>query len=69
MSNRCLDLAYEVAPEFGLNTGEARILAGQVASVTARWHRIASHLGAGPREIDFMSSAFEHDDLRNALKQ
>jgi serine/threonine-protein kinase HipA len=65
----CLDLAYEVAPEFGLNTGEAHTLAGQVAAVTAKWHQIATHLGAGRREIDFMSSAFEHDDLRNALKQ
>ncbi|MCA1788041.1 MAG: HipA domain-containing protein, partial [Desulfobacteraceae bacterium] len=64
----CLDLAYEVAPEFGLNATEARTIAGQVAAVTAKWSRIASRLGAGRREIDFMSSAFEHDDLKNALK-
>jgi serine/threonine-protein kinase HipA len=62
------NLAYEVAPEFGLSAAEARTLTGRIAAVTAKWHEIASHLGAGRREIDFMSSAFEHDELKTALK-
>lgn len=62
-----LDLAYDVASEFGLDAGEARMLAGQVAAGTAKWHQVAQRLGAGHREIESMGSAFEHEDLNKAL--
>lgn len=64
-----LDRAYEVAQEFGLAAGEAHIMAGKVAASTAKWHQVAQRLGAGKREIESMRSAFEHDDLNNALKR
>ena len=62
-----LDLAYEVASEFGLDAREARNLAGQVAAGTAKWHQVAQRLGAGRTEIESMRSAFEHEDLNKAL--
>lgn len=63
-----LDLAYDVASEFGLDAEEAYTMAGQVASSTTKWHQVAKRLGAGRREIESMDSAFEHSDLKNALK-
>jgi serine/threonine-protein kinase HipA len=62
-----LDLAYEVAEEFGLDSREARTLAAQVGAGTSKWHQVAQRLGAGRSEIESMHSAFEHEDLNKAL--
>lgn len=63
-----LELAFEVAEEFGLTPQEARGLAREMGKITGNWKKEASFLGAGKREIDFMASAFEHDNIRLALK-
>lgn len=60
-------LALEVAEYFHLSEGEARSTAFQVAQVTRHWADRAQSLGIRGTEIDFMSSAFDHDDLALAL--
>jgi serine/threonine-protein kinase HipA len=61
-----LDLAYDVIDHFGLNIGEARKIAKQVANAVKDWDTEASRLGAQKQEIEFMRSTFDHDDLRKA---
>lgn len=39
----------------------------EVATATAEWRQTAKALGLRSAEIERMSSAFEHDDLRGAL--
>jgi len=56
-----------VAPEFGLRTKRAREIVAEVARATATWREVAHQVGAPTREIDYLESAFEHDDLEKAL--
>jgi serine/threonine-protein kinase HipA len=63
-----LDLAFDVAQEFYLTASAARNIAKEVGEVVSGWRRDAELAGAGKREIDFMSSAFEHENLRKALQ-
>ena len=63
-----LDLAFDVAEEFYLTPSEARDIAREVGEAVKGWRKNAELAGAGKREIDFMSSAFEHEDLRQALR-
>jgi serine/threonine-protein kinase HipA len=60
-------LAFEVARYFGLEDEEARSVALEVAHVTRHWADRAERMGIPGAEIDLMSSAFEHDDIRLAL--
>jgi len=62
-----LEAAYAVAGEFGLNAKEAAKIAQEVGDATRNWDREASRFGAEKEEIEFMRSAFEHRDLRDAL--
>jgi serine/threonine-protein kinase HipA len=62
-----LKLALQVANYFELGEGEAHKVAGQVGQVVAAWRREASKLGLTMAEIDRMTSAFEHEDLKAAL--
>ncbi|MCF6246333.1 MAG: HipA domain-containing protein [Desulfobacula sp.] len=63
-----LKLAYEVIDEFGIKISEARNIVKDVAKAVKDWDKDAIHFGAGKSEMDFMSSAFEHDHLKQALK-
>ena len=63
-----LELALETAEYYGLKTGEAKSLAGQVACSVSGWRAEAASLKVPAGEIERMSSAFEHDDLEEALK-
>lgn len=63
-----LELAYEVAEDFGLNISEARKIAKAVVEAVKDWKKEALRFGASKQEIDFMNSAFEHDDLKQAHK-
>ena len=63
-----LELALETAEYYGLKTAEAKSLAGQVACSVSGWRAEAASLKVRAREIERMSSAFEHDDLEQALK-
>ena len=63
-----LDLVRSVAPYFGsLDGTDAREIIRAVAGSVARWRTVAASVGVAPRQIDRMASAFEHDDLRQAL--
>jgi serine/threonine-protein kinase HipA len=62
-----LKLAFEVASYFELDSDEVRDIAAQVGQAVATWRSEATKLGIALREIDRMASAFEHDDLKQAL--
>ncbi len=63
-----LELAYEVAQEFGVDPEEARRIAGEVGLAVKDWHKDAAGVGVGKEEVDLMSSAFDHADLHGALE-
>ena len=62
-----LDLALDVIDYFELDETEARKIAKQVGQAVSGWREVASRLELSPAQIDRMSSAFDHDDLRAAL--
>jgi serine/threonine-protein kinase HipA len=62
-----LSTAMEVAGYFGLQEPQARKIAAQVARAISKWREAAAEHGIGKHEIDRMASAFEHEDLQNAL--
>jgi serine/threonine-protein kinase HipA len=62
-----LQLALRVASYFELAENEAHMIAGQVGQAVAAWRREAKKLGLTRAEIDRMSSAFEHEDLKAAV--
>jgi serine/threonine-protein kinase HipA len=68
-STASLPLAMEVAGYFELNASRAKAIAGEVGRSVATWRREASRQGLSKAEIDRMASAFEHDDLKNALRK
>lgn len=62
-----LESALNVADYFELNMDEAVEIARQVGQAVASWRNVAAkfHLTSG--EINRMASAFEHQDLKDAL--
>ena len=44
-----------------------RAIAGEVAAAVKTWRDVAKRLGLNAKEIDFMASAFEHEDLKKAV--
>jgi serine/threonine-protein kinase HipA len=62
-----LSLAMEVAGYFELDDGLAREIAAEVAKATLKWRDEALQHGISKQEIDRMASAFEHQDLKEAL--
>lgn len=67
-STASLELALSVASDFGLKATTAGAVVSEVAQAVATWRNEAVSLGLERQEIDRMASAFEHDDLRTALK-
>lgn len=63
-----LDLLESAAPFYGLDLPQARAIIRQVADVTVTWRDTARAVGARAAEITRMASAFEHDELRRALR-
>lgn len=63
-----LDRAMEVAPYFELDGKTATASAAEVGEAVATWRGEAARLGLSSSEIDRMASAFEHDDLKAAIK-
>jgi serine/threonine-protein kinase HipA len=61
-----LDIAFEVAPRFGLKTADAKRIAAEVGAATARWPNVAARFGIAASEVERMRSAFEHEDARVA---
>ena len=62
-----IDLALTVAPYFALDADDAGAIAKDVARSVRDWRAVAAGLGFARQAIERMSSAFEHDDLANAL--
>jgi len=62
-----LDLALSVAGYFELDDAEARRIAAEVGLAVRSWRDEAARVQIAPGEIDRMASAFEHDDLQEAL--
>ena len=53
--------------EFGIKMKDAKMIAKQVGSATARWRKTAQSMKISSNEIERMASAFEHEDLKQAL--
>jgi len=64
-----LDLAFEVAEYFEIDLTQARDIASEVGKVVSGWRVEARQFGLSQSEIDRMAPAFEHDDLKTALKR
>jgi serine/threonine-protein kinase HipA len=63
-----LDLALSVAGYFNLSLEHGRRIAGEVGAAVSRWRRVATQVGLRKSELDEMSSAFDHVDLKSAVK-
>lgn len=63
-----LDLAFGVASYFDLGPTQAKKIMKEVGATTALWHQEAAKLKIKKKEIGRMASAFEHEDLRKALR-
>ncbi len=61
-----IELALEVSGYFQVTRSAAVEQVRQIAAVISKWHSTARKHGLSSSEIDRMSSAFEHDDLRLA---
>jgi hypothetical protein len=53
---------------FELDTARAREIAKQVGKAVSKWRNEAAGHGITKNEIDRMASAFEHEDLKEALR-
>ncbi len=62
-----LDLALSVAAEFGLSLTQAKKIAKEVGDAVSKWRTIAHKFKMNSAEIERMSSAFEHQDLAQAI--
>ena len=62
-----LDTVFEVAGYFHVTPENAKAICGEVARAVTTWRQEASALGLSNPQIDRMASAFEHDDLKNAV--
>jgi serine/threonine-protein kinase HipA len=63
-----IDLLEAASEWFGIGLAAARTIIKEVAVVTTTWRETAKDAGARSAEITRMASAFEHDDLKRALK-
>jgi len=63
-----LDHARSVARSFGLADPASRAVVAEVARSVRRWHGAAAAVGLSKRQIERMSSAFEHADLAAAIR-
>jgi serine/threonine-protein kinase HipA len=60
-------MLLEAAEYFSLSRAAAKEIVKSVAQVTATWRNASAARGARPSEINRMASAFQHDDLAQAL--
>jgi serine/threonine-protein kinase HipA len=66
-STASLQLAFSVIHEFDLKLTAANIIVSEVAKAVAQWRKVAAEFKISSREISRMASAFEHQDLKQAL--
>lgn len=63
-----LDLAFQVSSYFEIDKKEARQIAYEVGTAVKSWRKVAAKFGLTASEIDRMSSAFEHAELKKATR-
>jgi serine/threonine-protein kinase HipA len=63
-----LETALGAARLFGIKPERARALAAQIGAITAGWREVGRRLGLSGAQLERMETAFEHDDLRMAVK-
>lgn len=63
-----LDLALSTANYFELDQAEAHRIVAEVGKSVATWRTVAAKLGLTGKEMDRMVSAFEHEDLKTAVR-
>jgi Uncharacterized protein related to capsule biosynthesis enzymes len=63
-----LDAAFSVSAEFGLSQKGARASAQEVGQAVQKWRYFAQQSKASSKEIEMLATAFEHDDLKAAVK-
>ena len=66
-STASLALAMSVVKYFELDAAKAREIAKEVGKAVSKWRVEAARSGITKSEIDRMASAFEHEDLKEAL--
>ena len=62
-----LEIAFETAEYYKLSPLRAREIVGEVADAMADWRSVAARIGVNGREIERMSSAFTHEDMKLAI--
>lgn len=62
-----IETALSVVPRFGLSLLRAREIAGEVGAAVATWKSAAASFKIVKDQIDRMSSAFDHADLKLAV--
>ncbi len=62
-----LGMAMSVVGYFELDENKAQVITAEVGLAVATWREEAARMGLTQAEIDRMASAFEHEDLREAL--
>ena len=63
-----MEIAFEVAPLFGLKATAAHGIAAEVGAAVAQWRSVAERFGLDAEELERMSSAFEHGEVSIAMK-
>ena len=63
-----LDRALATAEYYGLDAKRARAIANAVGNAVSGWREVARKLGGSRRETSRMESAFEHEDLAQAVR-
>lgn len=66
-SSASIDLAFTVGDYFNIKHAEMKQIAKEVALATSAWKSIAKKLKIPKKEIDQMTSAFEHEDFEKAM--
>jgi serine/threonine-protein kinase HipA len=64
-----LSLVMDVAKYFELDPAKAREIAKQVGKAVSKWRIEAARHGISKSEVDRMASAFEHEDMNEALSR
>jgi serine/threonine-protein kinase HipA len=62
-----LELVLETAPHYKLTPDQTQRIVRAVGAAVSRWHETAKSVGLSSAEIERMSSAFEHEDLKQAV--
>lgn len=65
-STASIDTALSVIDEFRIKKTRAIEIIQEVSTAVRQWHKITARYALGKREVERMSSAFEHEDANKA---